>query len=491
MRRFTRFAFGSFLVVLCLAISGGGTPATSQGGGYGSTTRAAIDQIIQANDQLLSGKPVDAQNLLRGIAEPLKTLEGLAQKFREVANREHDRCLARIGDLEKKTSDLYQQQLDLNKKIADLDAQLAGAATRRDLAAAEIERLRASMAASEKSMRDRAEKLRELEKWWWVPGYGAYLGIRTLVDNDIGQYQSAVSALSDQQTQLQQHAASLNTAQALRAQLDPQKKQAEELHRQLDGMRSSAQNELRELKGTAVFLTDADVFWAKAETLVQVDAKGFTGTMQILQDVLEKEINAPSFTDQSVEVVRDFRQKLVEFAESVDANNNFLLQDTTQFCGGPPRVTDANATVSARCNIGSIAKYYKILDPKTCAFEYLNPPHCPPKPKVVNVSADALAKGRARGTWSKTTHQDWQNSIGKARCESAAAIYYGKTSNAEECENICVADSECTIWSYNELYTGRGNEAWVDSKHECWGGLSSLAINTEPVWGGFISGGLR
>ena len=328
MRCFTRISFGWFLVVLCLAIGGRGTPAISEGGTYGSTTRAAIDQIIKANDEAVSGKIVDAQNLLRWIAEPLKNLEGLAQKFREVANREHDRCMLRIGELETKTSDLYQQQLELNDKIKDLDAQLAGAAKRRDLAAAEIERLRANMAASEQSMREREAKLSELAKWWWVPGYGAYLGIRTLVDNDIGQYQSAVSALSDQQKQLQQHAASLDRAQALRAQLDPQKQQGEALHRQLDGIRSSAQNELRELKGTAVFLTDADVFWGKAETLVQVDANGFIGTMQILQDVLERDVQAPSFTDPSHEVVRDFRQKLLEFADSVDANGNFLLQDT-------------------------------------------------------------------------------------------------------------------------------------------------------------------
>jgi hypothetical protein len=493
MRRFMRVSFGWFLVVLCLAIGGGGTPAISEGGTYNSTTRAALDSIIEANDQILAGKPDDARKLLGGMAEPLKNLEALAQKFRETANREHDRCMARIGDLENKTSDLYQQQIALDKQIAELEAGLAGAAKRRDLAQAEINRLTATINAAQRSMQEREGKLRELEKWWWVPGYGQYLAIRTLVDNDIGQYQSAVSALGDQQRQIQQHIASANAAQALRAQLDPQKKQAEELHRQLDGMRSSAQNELRELKSTAVFLTDADVFWGKAETLLQVDAKGFVGTMQILQDVLESEVQAPSFTnpDPSHEVVRDFRQKLVEFAESVDANNNFLLQDATEFCGGPPRVTDANATVSARCSIGQIAKYYKILDPKTCAFEFLNPPHCPPKPKSIDVSADALAAGKARGTWSKTTAEDWANWIGAARCESAAAIYYGKLSDVLECEKRCIADSECTIWTYNELYTGRGNQAWVDSQHECWGGLNSLSANKPPHWGGFISGGIR
>jgi hypothetical protein len=494
MRLLTRISAVFFVATLYLTISGGGKPAISQSNNYDGTTRAAIERIIQANDQIISGNAVEAQNLLRGMAEPLKTLEALAQKFREVANREHDRCMLRIGELEKKTSDLYQQEIALNNQIVEVEAGLAAAATRRDLAEVEIKKLTASIGATQQKMREREANLRELAKWWWVPGYGQYLAIRTLVNNDIGQYQRAVQDLGDQQRQIQQHIASTNAAQALIAELNNQKRNAAELNIKLNGMRSSAQSELGELKASAVFLTDADVFWAKAETLVQVDAEGFIGTMQILQDVLESEVKAPSFTDPdpSHEVVRDFRQKLVEFAESVDGNNNFLLQDATAYCGGPPRVADASAAVSARCNISQIAKYYKIVDPKTCAFQYLNPPHCPPKPKLVNVSTDALAAGKARGTWSRTTFDDWQNWIGKARCESAAAIYYGKLSNAEECENRCLADPECTIWAYNALYTGSGNEAWVDSKHECWGGLSSLAATkAPPVWGGFISGGMR
>jgi hypothetical protein len=492
MRLLPRISVVVFVALLSLTAIGGGTPAISQSDNYGGTTRAAIERIIQANDQMIAGDVLGAQNSLRAMAEPLKTLETLAQKFREVANREHDRCILRIGDLEKKTSDLYQQEIGLNNKIVELEAGLAAAATRRNLGEAEIRKLTASISATQQSMREREANLRELEKWWWVPGYGQYLAIRTLVNNDIGQYQRAVQDLGDQQRQIQQHIASTNAAQAVIADLNSQKKNAAELNKQLNGMRSSAQSELRELKASAVFLTDADVFWAKAETLVQVDAKGFIGTMQILQDVLDSEVKGPSFSDPSDEMVRDFRQKLGEFAESVDGNNNFLLQEATSYCGGPPRVTDANATVSARCNISQIAKYYKIVDPKTCAFQYLNPPHCPPKPKLVNISADALAAGKARGTWSRTTFDDWQNWVGKARCESAAAIYYGKLSNAEECENRCLSDPECTIWAYNGMYIGSGNEAWVDSKQECWGGLSSLAATkAPPVWGGFISDGMR
>ena len=483
MRLLTRIYAVFLLGLLYLSVSGGATPAISQDGNYGNATRAAIERIIQANDQIISGKPADAQNLLQSMAQPLKTLEELTQKFREVANREHDRCRKRIGELETKTSLLYKQEIDLETKINGLNADLAAAATRRSLAEEQVRKLTASISAAQRSMQERQQKLEEMAKWWWVPGYGGYLGIRTLVDDDIGQYRRALGSLGDQQKQIQQHGTSMNSARALIEDLDRQKRNAAELHGQLNGMRSSAQDELKELNSTAVFLTKADVFWGKTENLLQVDATGFTGTMKILMDVLDSDVQAPSFANPLHEVTRDFRQKLIEFAESVDAKNNFLLQDATAYCGGPPRVTDPNVTVSARCNIREITKYYRIVDPKTCAFQYLNPPRCPPKPKSINVSADTVVGGKNRGTWTRTADQNW---IGRERCESAAATYYGKLSNVEECEQRCIADPECTIWTYNI----RNGYMGMDSIGECWGGMNSLKA-TKSSWQGFTSGGIR
>jgi hypothetical protein len=484
MRLAARIFTVLFLVVLHVPVGRGETPPISWGGNYGAATRAAIERVIQANDQIISsGNAVGAQNLLRDMAEPLKRLEALAQKFREVANREHDRCQNTIGDLEPKINDLYQQEMELNKKINDLNGLLAAEVTRKSRAESEITRLSASISAVQTSMQQRQKKLQEMATWWWVPGYAQYLAVRTLVDDDIGEYQRAISALGDQQTQIRQHNASLNAAQAVIGELDRQKKNAAGLNSQLNGMRSSAQQELRKLKATAVFLTEADVFWGKTETLLQVDAKGFTGTMSILMDVLESDVQAPPSSDPLHEVVRDFRQKLIEFADSVDANDNFLLKDTTAYCGGPPLVIDANATVSVHCNISQFTKYYKVVDPKTCAFQYLNPPRCPPKPKSVNMSVDALARGKVRGTWMRAVGQNW---IGRARCESAAAIYYGKLSNAEQCEQRCLADPECTVWTHNDNNGYMG----MDSITECWGGLNSLGAN-KSSWSGFTSGGIR
>jgi hypothetical protein len=469
-----------FLVLLQLPVSRAQAPTASQGGSYGAETRVAIERIIQANDQIISGKAADAQNLLRGIAEPLKRLEALAQRFREVANREDVRCQQRIGDLERKTNDLYQQEKELNTKIDDLNGLLEAAATKRSLAEAEVTRLSASMNAAQRSIQERQEKLRELTNWWWVPGYGQYLAVRTLVDDDIGQHQRAMSALGDQQKQIQQHSASMHAAQALVADLDRQRTNAAELHGQLNVMRSSSQDELKKLKATAVFLTGADVFWGKAQTLLQVDAQGLTGTMSILMDVLKSEVQAPSSSDPLHEVARDFRQKLMEFAESVDANDNFLLKDATAYCGGPPAAKDA--TISAKCNIVQFTKYYKIVDPKTCAFQYLNPPGCPPAPRVVDVTPERVAEGTKRGTWTTTGEQNW---VGRARC-APAAIYYGKLSNAGECEKKCRADRDCTVWTYNE----RNGYMGMDSITECWGGLPVLNA-AKTNWSGFVSGGMR
>lgn len=477
-------------VLLGLAMVMGCLPAWSQDGNLQSTTQQTIRQLIHANSLLLAGQASDARAMVQSMVPAIRLLEERAQKFRQMANREHDRCSERIGQFDVETNRLFIQQNELNQRIASLTASLQGAAVAKDLAASEIARLKTLLADTARGMREREAKLQELQNWWWVPFYGQYLAVRTLVDDDISQYNSAIGSLYDQQARLGSNSNTYAHAQATIGMLSAQKAKAEKVHAELVAMRISAQATLRDLNAIAVFLTDADLFWGIAENLLQVDAAAFVQKMKVIQDVLGRSVTSPSFKDPSKTLSEHFQVKLVDFADSIDKQSNFLLNDTTDFCGGPAQVLDAQ--VVERCNIGSIAKFYRITDAKTCAFEFTNPPNCPPAPKLVEVTDAAIAAGKARGTWTSTTDQDWQNWVGAGRCGSAAAIYYGKLQSPEACESKCMADSECTIWTYNRLYSGAGNQLWVNSKEECWGGTAALpVVKSPPVWGGLVSGGIR
>jgi hypothetical protein len=420
---------------------------------------------------------------VQGMSQSIRMLDERAHKFREIANSEHARCTQRIGELDVETNKLFVQQTETNRKIADLTASLEGAATGRNLAAAEIARLSTMLNDTARSMREGQARLEEMQKWWWVPGYGQYLTIRTVVNNDVGKYQQAINALSDQQQRLAANSNTQAQAQALIETLSREKQQAEGLNGQLVRMRESAQASLRDLNRIAVFLTDADVFWGLAENLLEVDGESFVRKMKIIQDVLARDVTSPSFKDPSKTLAENFQQKLVEFANSVDKQSNFLLKDTTNFCGGPPLAL--NAAISARCNINQITAYYEIVDPKTCTFRYLNPPGCPPAAKSVNMGADALSLGRTRGAWTRAADQNWVGRPSTSPCSIAGTIYYGKLSDPEQCESRCMADADCHFWTFNVR-----NGFMPDSINQCWGGPGSLDPN-KTSWGGFISGGIR
>jgi len=487
LRHQTRHA--TVLIVFWLAIFCAGAPAKSYGSAYENSTRETIQKLIRANDLLMAGHTAESRALMQEMGQSIRALDGIAQQYREFANREHALCTARIADLDVKTNELFVEQTELNRQIDDLKASLVGAAAKRDLAAAEIKRLNEMLSNTIRSMKEREAKLKEIEKWWWVPGYGQYLAIRTLVDDDIGRYNGTITALRDQQQRLAANAHTLGEAQALITTLTSRQEQAERLNRQLVEMRASAQTNLRGLNGIAVFLTEADVFWGLAQNLLQVDAESYVRKMKIIQDVLAREDKSPSLTDPSVSMAQNFQQKLVEFADSVDKESNFLLKDTSEFCGGPlprPHTNDAiSSPISRRCNIDQITAYYEIVDPNTCSFRYLNPPGCPPLARTVSTRADAISHGRARGTWIRATGQNWVGRPSTSPCSTAGTIYYGKLSGPEQCESACMSDADCTIWTFNT-----NNGFMPDSINQCWGGSASLDPN-KTAWAGFISGGIR
>jgi hypothetical protein len=171
----------------------------------------------------------------------------------------------------------------------------------------------------------------------------------------------------------------------------------------------------------------------------------------------------------------NFREALIDFAGSIDKNTNFLLKGSSDYCGAPPSSVPFAPT---RCNIAAITQYYEIIDPGTCTFRYLNPPGCPGNPRVVQPNA-----ANATGNRAKCIMVADQNWVGTARCQSVAAIYYGKQASASACESMCKSDRECSYWTFNS-----NNGYMPNSIHECWGGTAGLSP-TRQKWEGFQSGG--
>ena len=68
-------------------------------------------------------------------------------------------------------------------------------------------------------MQERERKLKELTQWFWVPGYGQYLAVRTLADKDIESYKSEINSLNDQNRLMQDQQQALAVAEEARRKL--------------------------------------------------------------------------------------------------------------------------------------------------------------------------------------------------------------------------------------------------------------------------------
>jgi hypothetical protein len=481
-RQFRRFAF---FMAWVLAMFFTVAPVAMASSDYELQTRETIKKLIQANQLLVSGQADDARAVVLGMSQSIQSLAGIAQKYRQIANREHDRCEVRIGELDLRTNKLFTEQTETNKKIADLTASIAGAQTRGGFAAAEINRLNGVVTQTIQKIRERNARLEELQRWWWVPGYGQYLSIRTLVDNDIGAYDRGVKDLQDQNLRLAENRNALAQAQALAVKLTAERDSANLMNDQLSRMRILSQARLKDLNGIAVFLTDADVFWGLAQNLLEVKGEGFIKRMNVIQSVLARDVNTPSLESPAASNVESFQKKLLEFADSLDNQSNFLLEGATDFCGGPEQLIAVDVKPANACKIDQITAFYEIVDPKTCAFRYVNPPGCPPPAKTVDMAAALLERGRGRGTWTQSTGQNWIGRASTSPCSTAGTIYYGKLSSPAQCEAICQADADCSIWSFNT-----NNGFMPNSVRQCWGATQALDPN-KASWGGFVSGGIR
>ena len=478
--RFFRALAGILGIISIVALS----PAHGQAVSYSARTTQVLDQLAVAEQAITAGNVGAAQAALAGISSDIGDLVQKSTAFREVANQELGRCGSRVQDLDVRIGEIRAEQLRVTTEIAGLEETLAAASERQRLSAEHIADINQRIAAAQAALAEKARRLEEVKKWWWVPGYGLYLGIRTLADHDIEEVNSLSNTLQDERVRLNQAGASLQDDGRLKAQLSEQIRTDAEASRQLVGMHDQATKRMGELRAMALFLTEAEAFWLRAGTTLSVTAGGAAGDLQLLTSLLGKELTLTEFDEEFQPGKTTMREALLGFAAAVDDGSSFLLDASTDYCGGPPRPVEA-PVMSQACNIGSITRYYEIINPVTCSFRYANPPGCPPPAKAVDLGQPAIDAGRNRGSWARADGQNWVGRSSTSPCLIEGAVFYGTFQKPEQCEAACQADGSCTAWSYNV-----SNGFMPGSTSQCWGAPQDVALNKRD-WGGFVSGGLR
>ncbi len=124
---------------------------------------------------------------------------------------------ARIADLQRRAGELSVALATLSDNLSRLQsavdtasAELASAKASSDATQSRTTELQRTVMLAQAQKAVTEARLKELNDYWWVPGYGAYLGIRTLADNDVAVLNSANQDLAANTNALNQKAAEMD-----------------------------------------------------------------------------------------------------------------------------------------------------------------------------------------------------------------------------------------------------------------------------------------
>ena len=241
---------------------------------YAALTQTTVSQLVSALDLYRSNRTAEAQAQLSRLGPGLAQLVDVTKHYRELANAEHDRCMTRVVQLEQRTSDLYQDEQKVKGAMDALDAEIAGLSKNAQVAGDEVQRLNTTLIEISGRMQERERKLKELTQWFWVPGYGQYLAVRTLADKDIESYKSEINSLNDQNRLMQDQQQALAVAEEARRKLAIDREAARKTGEGLRQMRTELEADLGRLKVSSTVLTEASVLWGKAGDSPDPDRSG-------------------------------------------------------------------------------------------------------------------------------------------------------------------------------------------------------------------------
>ena len=288
-------------------------------------TQDVINQLFASAEKLKAGDYTSAQTILQKMNKSVDELLITTEHYQTQADQQRQQCVSQIQTLEQQIGDLYQQEQQLNQQASNLRAQLSSTEIQEDELEKRLQQLNQQLAAAQSNLHNRQKKLNEVKKWFWVPGYGQYLAIRTLVDDDINKVNSLSNTLRDTQHQL--HAKRINFQQIKRLGDDLERAShvADALQTQLTQTRQKLRAQVKAFKDTYEFLANSALFWGTVKQILDKKVEDAVEDLNLIIDELGQELALPAFDDIEQEVHLDMKDALLEFSRTLDSGQNFLV----------------------------------------------------------------------------------------------------------------------------------------------------------------------
>jgi hypothetical protein len=472
MRR-RRIATGALALLLALHSAALGDAADA---------RRALDAVAKAIAQTQNGDHAGARKTLLEISPIVKTELTAIDAFDSRAGAAWTRCVGAVAELDRNIGQIATTEDKVTRALGETQRSLDTAVQDGNVLASEIADIEQKMTRLNASLQERQAKLRELEQWFWVPGYGMYLGIRTLAQDDIGQLNALARSLHEQRVLGRRSEQALALARTTTARLANEQSRLAAEKAVAVSLRADLDKRMTQVRAVTDFIGQAKLFWGDVRSLTENQVQGALQRTTIFANKLGYLMGQPGPSALVLGIGREqanLRNKLAELAVKLEQGSGYTALAATD-CA-----PSANSRQPA-CQITVKWPHYEIVDPAKCSFRYVNPPGCPPgvaRPPAPGQTMElAIMRAQKASVLSRVAKET--NWIGLARCKSPNALYFGKLASPADCAQACLGNDDCVAWTFNY------SNGMIDgTTTECWGGTRNLTLTTDE-WGGFVSGGV-
>jgi len=296
---------------------------------YRERTQLALAALQQVSASLKGGQTQLAEGQLQKTQYAWCELDRAAEYFSNLADTQAKLCDDRATAALKLFNELYQREQKLQETIKEtqfaLDA--IGQTKSPDERVADLQALRTQIANYERELKERQDRLKEFKDWGWTPLYGWGLRIREAINQDSLNAQKLVNELEPLRKQLSEGTADLAEVQEKQARLRDESHTAKQTIKDLGALQGQLSNLIDTHKQNAVFLLDARKFWQRVR-LITPTRMNEAEDIEKLQKLLLEEVPDPTL----VGMRSKLEVGMEEFATAIDANPNYLFEDSAEYC---------------------------------------------------------------------------------------------------------------------------------------------------------------
>lgn len=276
-------------------------------------------------------------------------LKALYEENANIAESKRAQCSKVVLDFDEKLVSYRAQRRALDSRGDALLVNMAVYLQRSNSESATVEKLRSDLEVSRNTLAELENNIALLERWWWVPGYGQYLGIKTLVNNEVGQLNAIREEFQDRRLRLANLEQLVNHAGTLICEVKEERERLNSTSNALQCVSEAARKSSEEIRRRTIELLDREEFYRKLNALVSITIEG---RQQALADALNSQ-PSPRILAQIAVRATQLDSALEELNHKQQEGRRFLNAVPDNFCAQEQE--ENNCTPVSFFSIGSSA----------------------------------------------------------------------------------------------------------------------------------------